>query len=64
MFEYNFAKLVARERKDELSNFLKTNHMLKEAEGDTPRTTRTIRMVRRFAPVVIVISLLVASLIG
>ena len=59
MFEYNFSKLVARERKAELSNFLATRHMLNEAEGDTPRVSKSKRLVLRFAPVVIVISILV-----
>lgn len=59
MFEYNFAKLVAHERKDELSGFLKTKHMLKEAEGVTPGVSKTRRLVMRFAPVVVVISVFV-----
>lgn len=59
-----FASVVAREHKDEISKELATRHMLKEAEGYMPQTTRSKRMVRRFAPVVIAISLLVACLIG
>ena len=53
------ASVVARERKDEISKELATRHMLKEAEGDIPRVSKTRRLVARFAPAVIVISLLV-----
>lgn len=64
MFEYNFAKLVARERKDELSTFLKTKHMLNESEGDAPRATKSKRLVLRLATVLIVITFLALCLIG
>jgi len=64
MDRYYFAKLVARERKNEINNDLAIRHMLKEAEGDMPRMTRSKRMVLRFAPIVIIIALLVFYFIG
>jgi hypothetical protein len=64
MDKYNFARLVARERKDEIDHDLAVRHMLREAEGDMPNGSRARRLVMRFAPIVIVISALAYFFLG
>ena len=58
------ASVVARERQDEILKDLAVRHMLNEAEGNLPRVSKSKRMVLRFAPAVIVISLIALYLIG
>jgi hypothetical protein len=64
MDKYYFAKLVARERKNEIDHDLAIRHMLKEADGGIFRVSKTRRLVMRFAPAVIVISLLALFFLG
>jgi hypothetical protein len=59
-----FASVVARERNDEITKALAVRHMLNEAEGKLPRVPKSKQMVLRFAPAVIVVSLIVIYLIG
>jgi len=64
MDKYNFAKLVASERKNEIDRELAIRHMLKEADGGMFRVSKTRRLVMRFAPAVIVISVLAILFLG
>ena len=59
-----FASVVARERNDEITKELAIRHMLNEAEGNLPRVRSSKSMVLRFAPTVIVISLIAIYLIS
>ena len=59
-----FASVVARERKGEITKELAVRHMLNEAEGNLPRVPKSKGMVLRFAPAVIVVSLIVIYLVG
>lgn len=58
------ASVVARERQAEILKDLAVRHMLNEAAGNLPRVSKSKRMVLRFAPAVIVISLIALYLIG
>ena len=59
-----FASVVAREREGEITRELAVRHMLDEAEGNLPRVPKSKRMALRFAPAVIVVSLIAIHLIG
>jgi hypothetical protein len=54
-----FASVVARERKDEITKELAVRHMLKEAEENLPRAPKSKGMMLRFAPSVLVVSLII-----
>jgi len=58
MNNYNFGKLVANERKNEIERELAVRHMLKEANGGILKVSKTRRLVMRFAPAVIILSIL------
>ena len=58
MDKFYFGKTIARERQGEIERDLAVRHMLKEARGGFFKVTKTKRLVMRFAPVVIVMSLL------
>ena len=51
-----FASVVARERREEISKDLAIRHMLEEANGNMLGTKKAGRLVLRFAPVLVVIS--------
>lgn len=59
-----FASIIARERQDEISKDLAVRHMLNEAHGNLHRVSKSKRTALRFAPAVIVISLIAFYLIG
>ena len=63
MDKFYFGKTVARERQHEINRDLAVRHMLKEARGDFFRVSKTRRLVMRFAPVVIVMSILALLII-
>lgn len=58
MDKFYLAHFVARDRKREIDHNLAVHHMLKEANWKTFKGSKTRRLVMRFAPTVIVISML------
>ena len=58
MDKFYLAKFVANDRKKEIDHELAVRHMLKEANWGIFKVSKTKRLVIRFVPVVIVISLL------
>jgi hypothetical protein len=58
------ASVVARERKDEITKELAIRHMLKEAESDSPRISKSKRLVLRFVFAIIILSSFVYGLIS
>lgn len=58
MDKYNFAKLVANERKNQIDRELAVRHMLKDAGVGMFRISKTRRLVMRLVPAVIFISIL------
>ena len=59
-----FASVVARERSDEISKDLAVRHWLNGADGRLPGAAKPQRLILRFAPTVIVISLIALFLAG
>ena len=49
---------VARQHQKEISDELATLHLLKEARLSMPKTVKSRRMLLRFVPTIIVLSLL------
>lgn len=58
MDKFYLAKFVARDRKNEIDRELAVRHMLKEANWKIFKVSKTMRLVMRFALVVIIISIL------
>lgn len=58
MDKFYLAKTISDERKREIEHDLKVRHMLKEANWKIFKVSKTRRLVMRFAPLLIVISIL------
>jgi hypothetical protein len=63
MDKFYLAKTIANERKREIENDLKVRHMLKEANWGIFKVSKSRRLVMRFAPAVIIITILALTLL-
>ena len=58
MDKFYLAKTIARDRKREIDHDLAVRHMLKDSNWKIFKVSKTRRLVMRFAPLLIVISIL------
>lgn len=59
-----FYQLIAKERQSDISKELATRHMLDEAESNAPGIKRVKRMGLRFAPAMIIMTLILLYFLG
>ena len=58
MDKFYLAKTIAGDRKKEIDHDLRIRHMLQEANSRLFKVSKTRRLVMRYAPAVIIISIL------